>query len=50
MSMQSVCEVFDIASERGIGWDDVKDLSDDEAYRLFYPYRHVHDSAFEEPD
>ena len=50
MSMLSVCEVFDIASERGIGWDDVKDLSDDEAYRLFYPDRHLRESAFEEPD
>ncbi len=50
MSMLSVCEVFDIASKRGIGWDDVKDLSDDETYRLFYPDRHLHESAFEEPN
>lgn len=50
MSMESVCEVFDIASERGIGWDDVAGLTDDEAYRLFFPDRHVRESVFEEPD
>lgn len=50
MSMESVCEVFGIASERGIGWDDVAGLTDDEAYRLFFPDRHVRESVFEEPD
>ena len=37
MSMESVCEVFDIAAERGIAWADVKDAPEDEVYRLFYP-------------
>lgn len=41
MSMESVCEVFNIADERGISWADVEPLPDDEAYRLFYPDRHV---------
>jgi hypothetical protein len=50
MSMGSVCEVFDIAAERGIGWADVEPMSEDEAYRLFYPDRHLHESPFEEPD
>lgn len=50
MSMESVCDVFGIAAERGIGWDDVKDMSDDDVYRLFYPDRHVRESVFEEPD
>lgn len=50
MSMESVCDVFDIAAERGIGWDDVKEMADDEACRLFYPDRHVRESVFEELD
>lgn len=50
MSMESVCEVFDIAAERNIGWESVRDLADDEVYRLFYPERHVRESVFEEPD
>ena len=50
MSMESVCEVFKIADERGISWADVEPLSDDEAYRLFYPDRHVRESVYAEPD
>ncbi|HJG31213.1 MAG TPA: transposase [Collinsella ihuae] len=50
MSMSSVCEVFDIADERGISWADVEPLSDEEAYRLFYPERHTRESIFAEPD
>lgn len=50
MSMESVCDVFDIATDRDIGWDEVKDMPDDDVYRLFYPDRHVRESIFEEPD
>lgn len=50
MSMESVCEVFGIAAERNVVWEDVRDLADDEAYRLFYPDWHVRESVFEEPD
>ena len=50
MSMSSVCEVFDIADERGISWVDVEPLSDEEAYRLFYPEWHTRESIFAEPD
>lgn len=50
MSMDSVCEVFSIAEGRGIAWGQVRDLPEDEAYRLFYPGRHVRESPFEEPD
>lgn len=49
MSMESVCEVFVIAAERGIAWEDVRDVPDDDVYRLFYPDRHVRESVFEEP-
>ena len=50
MSMESVCDVFDIADERGITWEQVAGMTDDEAYRLFYPDKHVRESIFEEPD
>lgn len=50
MSMDSVCEVLGIAEERGIRWEQVRDLPEDEVYRLFYPDRHVRESPFEEPD
>ena len=50
MSMGSVCEVFDIADDRGITWDQVKGMGDELVYELFYPDRNVHESAFEEPD
>ena len=50
MSMDSVCEVFRIAQERGISWSDVEGMTDEEAYVLFYPDRHVRESVFAEPD
>lgn len=50
MSMTSVCEVFDIADERKIVYGDVATSEDDEAYRLFYPDKHLQQSAFGEPD
>ena len=50
MSMESVCEMFDIAAERGVARADVKDAPEDEVYRLFYPIRRVRESAFDEPD
>ena len=50
MSMGSVCEVFSIADERGIGRRDIEGKSDEDVYVLFYPDRHVRGSVFEEPD
>lgn len=50
MSMESVCEVFDLADERGIGWADVREMADDDVYHLFYPDKHMRESVFHEPD
>jgi transposase len=50
MSMESVCEVFGITEERRISWADVEPLTEEEAYRLFYPDRGVRESVFEDPD
>jgi hypothetical protein len=50
MSMDSVCEVFGIAEERGIAWGDVEGMPDEDVYRLFYPDRGVREGVFEDPD
>lgn len=49
MSMGSVCEVFDIADERGVSWRDVEGMSEDNVCRLFYPDKHARESVFHEP-
>ncbi|WP_418243974.1 hypothetical protein [Ellagibacter isourolithinifaciens] len=49
MSMESVSEAFGIAEERGISWADVEPLTDEEAYRPFYPDRGIRESVFEGP-
>jgi transposase len=46
----SVYEVCDIADARGIGYADLAELSDYEAYRLFFPARNAHEPAYEQPD
>lgn len=50
MSMDSVCEVFGVAEERGIAWGDVERMPDEDVYRLFYPERGVREGVFEDPD
>lgn len=50
ISMESVCEVFVIAAERNLLWEDVSDLSDDETYRLLFPGRQVRKNVLEQPD
>ena len=37
MSRSSVSDVFHIADEKQIRYEDVKDMSEDEVYQLFYP-------------
>lgn len=46
MSKQSVCDVFDVAEEQGIAYDDVRDMPDDEVYRLLFPDRNVFGNGF----
>lgn len=50
MSMSSVCEVFDLADERGIAWEQVRDIDDSKVYELFHPDRNIRESVLEEPD
>lgn len=48
-SVESACEVFGIAEERGISWAGFEPLTNEEAHRLFYPDRGVRESVFEDP-
>lgn len=50
MSRKSVSAVLDAAEKAGIGWGDIKDLPDDEVYRLVFPGRGEHQSVFAQPD
>ncbi|WP_314026365.1 ATP-binding protein [Olsenella uli] len=49
MPMGSVCEAFGLAEERHTSWRQLEPMTDEEAYRLFYPDGHVRESVFEEP-
>lgn len=50
MSKTSVNDVFHIATERNIIFDNIKDMSPDEIYELFYPNKHVEEKIFAKPD
>lgn len=50
ISRHSVSEVFDIANEKGINYEDVRPLSDADAYRLFYPDKHSNEIMFADPN
>jgi transposase len=50
MSKTSVCEVFDLADEASIAFEDVSALSDEEAYRLLFPGRNQPETVYADPD
>ena len=50
MSKSSVNEVFLIAKERRISYEDLKDKPAGECYQLFYPDRNREEQVFEQPD
>jgi transposase len=50
VSAESACEVFDQADERDVTWQLLEPMADGEAYRLFYPDKHVRETVFEELD
>lgn len=50
ISRNSVSDVFRIADEKDISFADVKDLDDNEVYRMFYPERHAHETLYRDPD
>lgn len=50
ISRHSVSDVFNIADEKGITFDDVRDLEENEVYRMFYPEKHAHETIYADPD
>lgn len=50
ISPHSVGEVYKIANKLNITYFDVKDKSDDEVYRLFYPDKYLADRLYQSPD
>ncbi len=50
ISRHSVSEVFNIADERGIHYDDVRYLEESEVYRLFYPEKFANETMYGDPD
>ena len=42
ISKRSISDVLGIAKKSGISFGDVADLTDEEAYRRFYPDKHAH--------
>ena len=50
MGRNSVSEVIRIAQQLGISADDVRVLSEEEAYQLFYPNKFQVESIYQAPD
>lgn len=50
VSRHSVSEVFNIADEKGLSFNDIQSLSETEAYRLFYPEKYANETMYGNPD
>jgi len=50
ISRHSVSDVFKIADEKGITYQDIRDLEETEVYRLFYPDKHANETMYRDPD
>lgn len=50
ISRNSVSDVFNIADEKRITFSDVSGMSNEEAYRLFYPDKYVNEIMYGDPD
>ncbi|WP_115028147.1 IS21 family transposase [Acetobacterium bakii] len=50
MSKTSVNEVFRIAEEQHLSYDDIKDQSLGEVYHLFFPHKHAEETIYALPD
>ena len=50
ISRHSVSEVFNIADEKGIRYDDVRSFEESEVYRLFYPEKFANETMYGDPD
>ncbi len=50
MSKNSVSDVFHIADSRGISCEDVRELTEEQVYRMFYPGKHAVENIYCAPD
>ena len=50
MSRSSISSVVNIAKEKNITYDDIKDMNDDVIYRMFYPEKMLTEDIYELPD
>lgn len=50
ISQHSVNDVFKIANEKCITYEDVKDKSDEKIYQLFYPNKFSSKNLFKQPN
>ena len=50
ISKRSINDVLGIAKERNISFGDVAELTDEEAYRRFYPDKHAYEVIYRQPD
>ncbi|MDR7856640.1 hypothetical protein [Tissierella sp.] len=50
MSKNSVSDVFNIADSLGITFNDVKDKSEEEIYRMLYPDKYAIENSYKDPD
>ena len=50
ISRHSVSEVFNIADEKGIHYDDIRALDDSEVYHIFYPEKFANETMYGDPD
>ncbi len=50
MSRNSVSDVFHIADEKGITYQNVRFIDENEVYRMFYPDKHAVDDLYKDPD
>ena len=50
MAKDSVSDVIHIADKLGITFEDVKEKSEEEVYRMFYPDKFAIESLYKDPD
>ena len=50
ISQHSVIDVFKIANEKALNFEDVRDKSDEEVYQMFFPDKFYVENLFKKPD
>ena len=50
ISKNSVSDVFHIADENGITYEDIREMEEQDVYRMFYPDKHATENMYVEPD